>query len=80
MEVVDALVEKAWVGHTVPTTTRTVLADNAAIITKLQSSECDPTISSGQSVLCIGAAAISITAQREMLIDFLPTYYMVRTR
>jgi ABC-type amino acid transport substrate-binding protein len=27
-------------------------------------------------VLCIGAAAISITAEREQQIDFLPTYYM----
>ena len=51
-----------------------MLSDNAAIIDMLKSNACDP--ATDASVLCIGAAAISITAEREQQIDFLPTYYM----
>lgn len=74
MDVVDALIGTAFEGTAAPSITRTVLGDNNAIIDMLKSNACDP--ATDESVLCIGAAAISITGEREQEIDFLPTYFM----
>ena len=52
-----------------------VLVDNGEILAELASDGCKP----DNKTLCIGAAAISITSEREQLIDFLPSYYMLES-
>ena len=73
----DALVEEAFKDEpTKPSITHELLTNNDAIIEELAMSSDYKECLDDSSVLCIGAAAISITASRELLIDFLPSYYM----
>ena len=73
----DALVEEAFKDEpTKPSITHELLANNDAIIEELTTSSADNECLDDSTVLCIGAAAISITTPRELLVDFLPSYYM----
>jgi len=51
----------------------TMLPGNPDIFNIIQSDECRPDLHPYR--LCIGAAAISMTAERELAMDFLPSYY-----
>ena len=51
----------------------TMLPTNPDIFNIIQSDECRPDLHPYR--LCIGAAAISMTAERELAMDFLPSYY-----
>ena len=54
------------------------LADNTALLEYLRSDSCSPALHPHR--LCMGGAAMSIKADREELVDFLPSYYMEATR
>jgi ABC-type amino acid transport substrate-binding protein len=49
------------------------IGGNPEVFDHIQSAHCDPSVHPQR--LCIGAAAISITAERESFMEFLPSYY-----
>ena len=64
----QALLSSAF--NTSEAATTVVLASNEEIFEKLASEDDCPS-----TVLCLGAAAISITSEREQIMDFLPSYF-----